>query len=157
MGSQRFASNNKEPASKFKKGRRKRTRRAEIKKKHGSKTGCIEPESLALMTEHHLKKRRSSARANIDLSGKKKRKLMKQIKHMQKDKSSMEVVAEVTQSTKNQKKIKVKDTDMPDVAEVAEEVAQAEPAAQAEDQPPAQDLDRAEDAEEGSDDEAMED
>ncbi|KAL3048699.1 hypothetical protein OYC64_007289 [Pagothenia borchgrevinki] len=43
-----------------------------------------------LITKHHLKKRKSSARANITLSGKKKRKLIKQLQHMQNEKSSME-------------------------------------------------------------------
>ncbi|KAG9339975.1 hypothetical protein JZ751_022290 [Albula glossodonta] len=46
-----------------------------------------------LITVHHLKKRASSARANITLSGKKRRKLIKQLQHMEKEKSSMEVEA----------------------------------------------------------------
>ncbi|XP_012732198.2 uncharacterized protein C11orf98 homolog [Fundulus heteroclitus] len=46
-----------------------------------------------LITVHHLQKRRSSPRANITLSGKKRRKLLKQLQHMQKEKSTMEVEA----------------------------------------------------------------
>ncbi|KAK2100315.1 hypothetical protein P7K49_021663 [Saguinus oedipus] len=46
-----------------------------------------------LITRHHLKKRASSARANITLSGKKRRKLLQQIRLAQKDKAAMEVEA----------------------------------------------------------------
>ncbi|XP_068611149.1 uncharacterized protein C11orf98 homolog [Brachionichthys hirsutus] len=45
-----------------------------------------------LISIHHLKKRKSSPRANITLSGKKKRKLFKQLQHMQREKASMGVV-----------------------------------------------------------------
>ncbi|XP_071974115.1 uncharacterized protein C11orf98 homolog [Engystomops pustulosus] len=44
-----------------------------------------------LITVHHLKKRASCPRANITLSGKKKRKLIKQLRHVQKAKESMDV------------------------------------------------------------------
>ncbi|KAM4847724.1 uncharacterized protein C11orf98 homolog [Marmota monax] len=44
-----------------------------------------------LITRHHLKKRASSARANITLSGKKRRKLLQQIRLAQKEKAAMEV------------------------------------------------------------------
>uniref|UniRef100_A0A8C6DIS9 LBH domain containing 1 n=1 Tax=Moschus moschiferus TaxID=68415 RepID=A0A8C6DIS9_MOSMO len=43
-----------------------------------------------LITRHHLKKRASSARANITLSGKKRRKLLQQIRFAQKEKAAME-------------------------------------------------------------------
>nr|XP_012422617.1 PREDICTED: LBH domain-containing protein 1 isoform X2 [Odobenus rosmarus divergens] len=46
-----------------------------------------------LITRHHLKKRASSARANITLSGKKRRKLLQQIRLAQKEKAAMEVEA----------------------------------------------------------------
>ncbi|CAK6981619.1 uncharacterized protein C11orf98 homolog isoform X3 [Scomber scombrus] len=46
-----------------------------------------------LITVHHLKKRKSSPRANITLSGKKRRKLLKQLQHMQQEKSGMEAAA----------------------------------------------------------------
>ncbi|XP_077101556.1 uncharacterized protein C11orf98 isoform X2 [Siphateles boraxobius] len=39
-----------------------------------------------LITRNHLKKRSSSSRANITLSGKKRRKLIKQLKHMEQEK-----------------------------------------------------------------------
>lgn len=65
-----------------------------------------------LTTKHHLKKRASSARANITLSGKKRRKLLQQIRLAQKEKAAMEVEAP-SKSTrtsqpqpKQQKKIK---------------------------------------------------
>ncbi|KAM7378610.1 hypothetical protein PAMA_013493 [Pampus argenteus] len=44
-----------------------------------------------LITVHHLKKRKSSPRANITLSGKKKRKLLKQLQHLQHEKAGMDV------------------------------------------------------------------
>merc|ERR1712025_646975 len=117
MGLMRFASNNKLPMTQIKKCRRKRQRRAEIKKKHGYQVGSID--DLELITEHHLKKRRTSARANINLSGKKKRKLMKQLKHMQKEKNDMQVDAEV--SSKKKQKIKVTNSEMKEQAVVSEE------------------------------------
>lgn len=40
-----------------------------------------------IITKHHLKKRSSSSRANITLSGKKRRKLIKQLQHMEREKS----------------------------------------------------------------------
>nr|XP_013005976.1 uncharacterized protein C11orf98 homolog [Cavia porcellus] len=46
-----------------------------------------------LTTRHHLRKRASSARANITLSGKKRRKLLQQIRLAQKEKAAMEVEA----------------------------------------------------------------
>lgn len=44
-----------------------------------------------LTTIHHLKKRITSKRANITLSGKKKHKLLKQLGHMEKERAGMEV------------------------------------------------------------------
>ncbi|CAL8242360.1 unnamed protein product [Merluccius merluccius] len=44
-----------------------------------------------LTTIHHLKKRCTSKRANITLSGKKKRKLLKQLGHMEREKAGMDV------------------------------------------------------------------
>ncbi|XP_012693710.2 uncharacterized protein C11orf98 homolog [Clupea harengus] len=52
-------------------------------------TGAVVDKGL--ITRHHLKKRSSSARANITLSGKKKHKLLKQLAHMDKEKSGMDV------------------------------------------------------------------
>ncbi|KAG7267424.1 hypothetical protein CRUP_021329 [Coryphaenoides rupestris] len=46
-----------------------------------------------LTTIHHLKKRTSSKRANITLSGKKKHKLLKQLGHMEREKAAMDVGA----------------------------------------------------------------
>ncbi|XP_041608390.1 uncharacterized protein C11orf98-like [Vulpes lagopus] len=46
-----------------------------------------------LITQHHLKKWASSARANITLSGKKRRKLLQQIWLAQKEKAAMDVEA----------------------------------------------------------------
>ncbi|CAL8405175.1 unnamed protein product [Arctogadus glacialis] len=44
-----------------------------------------------LTTIHHLKKRITSKRANITLSGKKKNKLLKQLAHMEREKGGMDV------------------------------------------------------------------
>ncbi|XP_027264142.1 uncharacterized protein C11orf98 homolog [Cricetulus griseus] len=77
-----------------------------------------------LTTRHHLKKRASSARANITLSGKKRRKLLQQIRLAQKEKASMEVEApsKTTRTSepqpKRQKKIKApQDVDMEDLGD----------------------------------------
>uniref|UniRef100_UPI00398F4B02 uncharacterized protein C11orf98-like isoform X1 n=1 Tax=Pristiophorus japonicus TaxID=55135 RepID=UPI00398F4B02 len=55
------------------------------------KVGAVIDEGLT--TIHHLKKRCSSKRANITLSGKKKRKLLKQIQHSQRESYVMDVEA----------------------------------------------------------------
>ncbi|XP_007526409.1 uncharacterized protein C11orf98 homolog [Erinaceus europaeus] len=75
-----------------------------------------------LTTRHHLKKRASSARANITLSGKKRRKLLQQIRLSQKEKTSMEVEAPLKPARTNesqpkrQKKTKApQDVDMEDL------------------------------------------
>ncbi|XP_061662348.1 uncharacterized protein C11orf98 homolog isoform X1 [Syngnathoides biaculeatus] len=57
-----------------------------------------------LITVHHLKKRNTSPRANITLSGKKKRKLIKQLRNLQKDKAAMEVEAAAPPPEKKKKK-----------------------------------------------------
>ncbi|XP_008399887.1 uncharacterized protein C11orf98 homolog [Poecilia reticulata] len=62
------------------------------KKKQNQIIGAVVDQEL--ITVHHLKKRRSSPRANITLSGKKRRKLLKQLQHLQTEKSSMEVEPE---------------------------------------------------------------
>uniref|UniRef100_A0A3Q0RNC7 Chromosome 11 open reading frame 98 n=1 Tax=Amphilophus citrinellus TaxID=61819 RepID=A0A3Q0RNC7_AMPCI len=68
--------------------KRRRVLGREKRKKHQI-VGAVVDEGL--ITIHHLKKRRTSPRANITLSGKKKRKLMKQLRHLQKEKTTMEV------------------------------------------------------------------
>ncbi|KAM6895974.1 uncharacterized protein C11orf98 [Lycodopsis pacificus] len=71
--------------------KRRRVLSREKRKRHMI-VGAVVDEGL--ITIHHLKKRKSSQRANITLSGKKKRKLLKQLQHMQTDKAGMEVAAE---------------------------------------------------------------
>ncbi|KAK5601908.1 hypothetical protein CRENBAI_019089 [Crenichthys baileyi] len=68
---------------------------ARQKKKQHQIIGAVVDQDL--ITVHHLKKRRSSPRANITLSGKKRRKLLKQLQHLQKEKSTMEVGAAAPQ------------------------------------------------------------
>uniref|UniRef100_A0A8D1XI17 LBH domain containing 1 n=1 Tax=Sus scrofa TaxID=9823 RepID=A0A8D1XI17_PIG len=75
-----------------------------------------------LITRHHLKKRASSARANITLSGKKRRKLLQQIRLAQKEKAAMEVEApyKPARTSNSQPKLKKKpkppqDVDMEDL------------------------------------------
>ncbi|XP_056280462.1 uncharacterized protein C11orf98 homolog isoform X2 [Pseudoliparis swirei] len=63
--------------------KRRRVLSREKRKRHLI-VGAVVDEGL--ITTHHLKKRTSSQRANITLSGKKKRKLMKQLQHMKQDK-----------------------------------------------------------------------
>ncbi|KAM9467962.1 uncharacterized protein C11orf98 homolog [Clarias gariepinus] len=59
------------------------------KRKKPRIVGAVVDEGL--ITKHHLKKRSTSSRANITLSGKKRRKLLKQLRHMEKEKAGMEV------------------------------------------------------------------
>ncbi|XP_012924589.1 uncharacterized protein C11orf98 homolog isoform X2 [Heterocephalus glaber] len=75
-----------------------------------------------LTTRHHLRKRASSSRANITLSGKKRRKLLQQIRLAQKEKAAMEVETSSKPARtsepqpKRQKKMKVyRDVDMEDL------------------------------------------
>ncbi|KAF4115008.1 uncharacterized protein C11orf98 homolog [Onychostoma macrolepis] len=49
-----------------------------------------------IITKHHLKKRSSSSRANITLSGKKRRKLIKQLAHMEREKIATEAETQKT-------------------------------------------------------------
>ncbi|XP_048376097.1 uncharacterized protein C11orf98 [Stegostoma tigrinum] len=68
--------------------KRRRLLRKEKRKKHVIVGAVIDK---GLITSHHLKKRCSSKRANITLSGKKRRKLQKQIQHSQKERLAMDV------------------------------------------------------------------
>ncbi|MEE6465221.1 hypothetical protein FKM82_006493 [Ascaphus truei] len=68
--------------------KRRRVLTREKRRKHRV-TGAIVDEGLT--TANHLRKRSSSARANITLSGKKRRKLLKQFQHLQREKEGMEV------------------------------------------------------------------
>nr|XP_012805385.2 uncharacterized protein C11orf98 [Jaculus jaculus] len=82
--------------------------------------GAVVDEGLA--TRHHLKTRASSACANMTLSGKKRRKLLQQIRLAQKEKAAMQVEPPSKQARtsepqpKRQKKEKdTQDVDMEDV------------------------------------------
>ncbi|KAM5138588.1 uncharacterized protein C11orf98 homolog [Mantella aurantiaca] len=68
--------------------KRRRLISREKRKKHKIVGAIVDKE---LITVHHLRKRSSSTRANITLSGKKKRKLIKQLQHVQKAKVAMDV------------------------------------------------------------------
>ncbi|XP_059566392.1 uncharacterized protein C11orf98 homolog [Myotis daubentonii] len=70
--------------------KRRRVSNRERRRQHRV-VGAVIDEGLT--TRHHLKKRASSARANITLSGKKRRKLLQQIRLAQKEKAAMEVEA----------------------------------------------------------------
>ncbi|KAI7792207.1 uncharacterized protein C11orf98 homolog [Triplophysa rosa] len=52
-----------------------------------------------IVTKHHSKKRCSSSRANNTLSGKKRRKLLKQLGYMERDRAGMEVEKESQKKT----------------------------------------------------------
>ncbi|XP_053200012.1 uncharacterized protein C11orf98 homolog isoform X3 [Scomber japonicus] len=67
--------------------KRRRVLSRDKRKKHQIVGAVVDQ---GLITVHHLKKRKSSPRANITLSGKKRRKLIKQLQHMQQEKSGME-------------------------------------------------------------------
>uniref|UniRef100_A0A1A8QVJ2 LBH domain containing 1 n=1 Tax=Nothobranchius rachovii TaxID=451742 RepID=A0A1A8QVJ2_9TELE len=79
--------------------KRRRVESRQKRKKHQIVGAVIDQ---GLTTVHHLKKRRSSPRANITLSGKKKRKLIKQLQHLEKEKLSMEVGASAEPHRKDQ-------------------------------------------------------
>ncbi|XP_018420776.1 PREDICTED: uncharacterized protein C11orf98 homolog [Nanorana parkeri] len=68
--------------------KRRRLISREKRRKHKIVGAIVDKE---LITVHHLRKRSSSARANITLSGKKKRKLIKQLQNSQKSKEKMDV------------------------------------------------------------------
>ncbi|XP_075795416.1 uncharacterized protein C11orf98 homolog isoform X2 [Pelodiscus sinensis] len=70
--------------------KRRRVLRKEKRRKHQI-TGAVVDEGL--ITIHHLKKRGSSSRANITLSGKKRRKLRKQILYATKERDTMQIEA----------------------------------------------------------------
>lgn len=80
--------------------KRRRLITREKRKKHKIVGAVVDK---GLITVHHLKKRSSSTRANITLSGKKRRKLIKQIRHFQKEKDSMDVEP----TSKPQKSIRI--------------------------------------------------
>ncbi|XP_054625069.1 uncharacterized protein C11orf98 homolog [Dunckerocampus dactyliophorus] len=71
--------------------KRRRLLRREKKKQQHQIVGAVVDGGL--ITIHHLKKRNTSPRANITLSGKKKRKLLKQLQRLHRDKAGMEVEA----------------------------------------------------------------
>ncbi|XP_029604200.1 uncharacterized protein C11orf98 homolog isoform X3 [Salmo trutta] len=75
--------------------KRRRNLSREKRKRH-IKVGAVVDEGLT--TIHHLRKRNSSPRANITLSGKKKHKLLKQLQHMKAEKAAMEVEAAPTKT-----------------------------------------------------------
>ncbi|XP_064174904.1 uncharacterized protein C11orf98 homolog isoform X2 [Anguilla rostrata] len=70
--------------------KRRRVLSKEKRRKHKIVGAVVD---RGLITVHHLKKRTSSARANITLSGKKRRKLIKQLQHMENEKDPEEVEA----------------------------------------------------------------
>ncbi|XP_042297233.1 uncharacterized protein C11orf98 homolog [Sceloporus undulatus] len=109
--------------------KRRRVLSKQKRKKHRI-VGAVVDEGL--ITLHHLKKRSSSARANITLSGKKRRKLLKQIHHATKEKTDMQVDASPgatknAQMRKKNKNKKEKLVGCPDV-----EMVETEPAPQSE-------------------------
>nr|XP_056709698.1 uncharacterized protein C11orf98 homolog [Euleptes europaea] len=66
--------------------KRRRVLTKQKRKKHRIVGAVVDKE---LTTIHHLKKRCSSTRANITLSGKKRRKLLKQLRHTVKETAAM--------------------------------------------------------------------
>ncbi|KAL8184252.1 UNVERIFIED_CONTAM: hypothetical protein K2H54_010996 [Gekko kuhli] len=68
--------------------KRRRVLSKQTRKKHRIVGAVVDQ---GLITVHHLKKRCSSSRANITLSGKKRRKLLKQLRHTVKETAAMQV------------------------------------------------------------------
>ncbi|XP_072309723.1 uncharacterized protein C11orf98-like isoform X2 [Eucyclogobius newberryi] len=77
--------------------KRRRVLGREKRKKHQIVGAVVDQ---GLITIHHLKKRKSSPRANITLSGKKRRKLLKQLGHMEKEKTTMDGNASTSKKKK---------------------------------------------------------
>merc|ERR1711962_584286 len=123
MGMMRSMSNNKLRETQTKNWKKKRVQRAEKKRVKGIQVGAIEDPEL--MTEHHLSKRKTCQRANIALSGKKKRKIQKQIKRLQKDKAVMDTEPTPDAQSSSTKKIRksVKDIEMDSDKVVSADVA----------------------------------
>ncbi|XP_070622898.1 uncharacterized protein C11orf98 homolog [Erythrolamprus reginae] len=96
--------------------KRRRVLNKEKRKKHRI-VGAVVDEGL--ITVHHLKKRSSSSRANITLSGKKKRKLLKQLRHTAKEKAEMQVDVRPARSGKSKKKKEATPKDSADVEMMA--------------------------------------
>ncbi|XP_056604791.1 uncharacterized protein C11orf98 homolog [Triplophysa dalaica] len=71
--------------------KRRRVLSRQKRENHRIKGAVIDSD---IVTKQHLKKRCSSSRANITLSGKKRRKLLKQLGYMEKDRAGMEVEKE---------------------------------------------------------------
>ncbi|KAA0720609.1 hypothetical protein E1301_Tti011638 [Triplophysa tibetana] len=76
--------------------KRRRVLSRQKRENHRIKGAVIDSD---VTTKQHLKKRGSSSRANISISGKKKRKLLKQLRYMQKDRAGMEVEKESQKKT----------------------------------------------------------
>ncbi|KAM8793740.1 uncharacterized protein C11orf98 homolog [Eudromia elegans] len=81
--------------------KRRRVLRREKRRKRRI-VGAVVDEGL--ITVHHLRKRLSSPRANITLSGKKRRKLLKQLEHAAKERAAMAGGANATGTAKTARK-----------------------------------------------------
>ncbi|XP_063173108.1 uncharacterized protein C11orf98 homolog [Candoia aspera] len=99
--------------------KRRRVLNKQKRKKHRI-VGAVVDEGL--ITIHHLKKRSSSPRANITLSGKKRRKLIKQLRHATKEKTEMQVDVSPAQGRKRRKKKEVTPSGCPVVEMVEADV-----------------------------------
>ncbi|XP_013399665.1 uncharacterized protein C11orf98 [Lingula anatina] len=109
MGVHGMISNRKRRHNKQKKAyRRQRIKTAAQKEKSKIFSEIPDPE---LITIHHLRKRKTSSRANIELSGKKKRKLLKQLRHMQKDQTALNDLVEEVSTNGALKDIEMKSPD----------------------------------------------
>uniref|UniRef100_A0A8B9S8F5 Uncharacterized protein n=1 Tax=Apteryx owenii TaxID=8824 RepID=A0A8B9S8F5_APTOW len=92
-------------------GREKRKKRRIV--------GAVVDEGL--ITVHHLRKRLSSPRANITLSGKKRRKLLKRLQHAAKEKAAMQGNCPSARSCRKRRKLGVsEDVEMMDLEAVSE-------------------------------------
>ncbi|CAH1786601.1 unnamed protein product [Owenia fusiformis] len=120
MGMFSMMSNKKKTKLSRSNNKMKRMKRAQQKIREGVVEGEIV--DAGLITVHHLRKRRTNPKANIQLSGKKKNKLKKQLLRMQKEKNAMEITAEdtsVAESESTESKANTKQTKKtPDVSTV---------------------------------------
>ncbi|XP_078605846.1 uncharacterized protein C11orf98-like [Branchiostoma floridae x Branchiostoma japonicum] len=91
----------------------KRQMKAQRKRQFGIKMADVQDKEI--MPASHLLKRRTCPKANITLSGKKKRKILKQLRRSQKEKEGMEFEVQKPQSKQRKTKsdVEMKTADIP--------------------------------------------
>ncbi|KAL5012723.1 hypothetical protein ScPMuIL_011274 [Solemya velum] len=112
MGIHRTVSNIKRPALRDRKWKLQRLRKAERKKSQPVKARAVE--DVHLLSKDQLKKLAKGTSSSLNVSGKRRRKMMKRIGHLSREKNRMDVETDVTKLKKSKKKtVSVTDTNAP--------------------------------------------